>query len=310
MTFRQMEYFLAVVEEGSFSQAAARLNVTQPALSQQLRALEQDLDIVLIERLARGARITAAGRAYLPHATAALAARGRARRAVQDVATGMAGELELATVISVGVGVLLRPLLMWHEQMPNVAIRLSEFSHKRALEDFTISGSPDLAVGPTPLSWDGETVALGHERFVLILSRDDPAAGAVRRYRGKAPPAAPRSIGTLSLQTLADHQWVLFDRDNGLSEFIEGHMAAAGLPTRRASLRTTQFMMAATVAASGMGPTLIPANVVPADLDCIVCEPDPPLLRSLSAYSRGSLDGLVGRFISLVRQHSAMLELP
>ncbi len=310
MTLRQMEYFLAVVEEGSFSQAANKLNVTQPALSQQLKALEHDVGAPLLERLARGVRITAAGRAYIPFARAALAADGRGRRAVRDVTTGMAGELELATVISVGVGVLLRPLLVWHQEMPSVTIRVAEFSHRRALEEFAESGSPDLAVGPTPLSWDGETAALGNERFVLILAKDDPAARLVRRYRGKPPRAAARSVGTLSLGALAQHQWVLFDRANGLSEFIEGHLVGAGIRAPRASLRTTQFMMAATVAASGMGPTLIPANVVPADLNCIVCEPDPPLLRSLSAYSRGSLAGLVGRFIDLIRQHSSMLELP
>jgi hypothetical protein len=69
-------------------------------------------------------------------------------------------------------------------------------------------------------------------------------------------------------------------------------------------------MMAATMAGSGMGPTLIPANVVPADLDAVICEPNPPLLRSLSAYGKGSLGSLVGRFIDLVHQHGTMLERP
>jgi DNA-binding transcriptional LysR family regulator len=114
----------------------------------------------------------------------------------------------------------------------------------------------------------------------------------------------------LPLSALADHQWVLFDRANGLSELVAGHLASVGLSAQRASFRTTQFVMAATVAASGMGPTLIPANVVPADLDCVVCEPDPPLLRSLSAYSRSSFDDFVSRFISLIRQHSPMIEPP
>jgi len=310
MTLRQMEYFLAVAEEGSFSQAAGRLSVTQPALSQQVRALEIDLGVALIERLGRGVRLTSAGRAYLPHVRATLAARGRARRAVQEVVAGKAGELELATVISVGVGVLFKPLLAWHAELPEVAIRISEFSHRRALEEFAASGEPDLAVGPTPVSWDGPSVRLGHERFVVILSRDDPAVSLIVPYRGPAPRAAPQSVGTLPLRVLEQHEWVLFDRSNGLSEIVEGHLAFAGLPKPRASLRTTQFIMAATMAGSGMGPALIPANVVPADLDAVVCEPDPPLLRSLSAYSRGSLDSLVGRFIDLIRQHSALLEMP
>jgi DNA-binding transcriptional LysR family regulator len=305
-----MEYFLAVAEEGSFSQAAGRVSVSQPALSQQMRALEQDLGVALIERLGRGVRLTSAGRAYLPHVRATLAARGRARRAVQEVVAGKAGELELATVVSVGVGVLFKPLLVWHAELPEVAIRISEFSHRRALEEFAASGKPDLAVGPTPVSWDGPSVRLGNERFVLILSRSDPAVEHVVPYRGPPPRAAPRSIGSLPLGALAGHDWVLFDQSNGLSEIIENHLALAGLRKPRASLRTTQFMMAATMAGSGMGPTLIPANVTPADLDAIVCEPDPPLLRSLSAYTRGSLDSLVGRFIDLIRQHCALLEPP
>ena len=308
MTLRQMEYFLTVVEEGSFSLAANQLNVSQPALSQQVKALEQELGTALVERLGRGVRITAAGRAYLPHARAALAARGRGARAVEQAMTGMAGELALATVISIGVGVLLRPLLIWHKEMPNVAVQFSEFSHRRLLEEFARSGSPDIAVGPTPVAWDGESVHLGYERFVLIMSHDDPAAAELRPYGKAAPRAAARSAGTMRLAALADHRWVFFDRANGLSELVEGHLASAGLASQRASLRTSQFVMAATVAASGMGPTLIPANVVPAALDALVCEPDPPLLRSLSAFSRNPLTGMPGRFIDLIRQHSSMLE--
>lgn len=308
MTLRQMEYFLAVVEEGSFSQAAARLNVTQPALSQQVKALEDSLGAVLLERLGRGVRITSAGRAYLPHVRGTLAARSRGQRAVREVVAGSAGELELATVISIGMGVLMRPLLVWHQEVPGIAVRISEFSHRRALEEFTDSGGPDLAVGPTPVFWDGPIVNLGFERFVLILSRDDPAATQIKPYRRGAPRAAPRSVGRLKLSALSEHRWVLFDRANGLSELVEAHLASAGLGKPQASLRTTQFMMAATIAGAGMGPTLIPANVVQPDLDAIVVEPDPPLLRNLSAYSRGSLDSHVGRFIDLIRQHGALLE--
>jgi DNA-binding transcriptional LysR family regulator len=310
MSVRQMEYFLAVVEEGSFSRAASRLNVTQPALSQQVKALEAELGAPLLERLGRGVRITAAGRAYLPHVNVTLAAYQRGRRAVGGVASGLAGELEIGTVISVGVGVIMKPLLRWHIDFPDVAVRLSEFSHRRALESFVADGRADIGIGPTPVGWRGPAVPLGHERFVLIISRDDPAVRAIRPYTGKPPRAASKSIGRLPILSLRDRQWVLFERTNGLSEFVEGHLSAAGLPPPLASVRTSQFMAAATLAGGGMGPTLIPANVASADIAGVICEPDPPLLRSLSAYSRNSLDGFAGQFISLLRQHCTMLEQP
>jgi len=308
MSLRQMEYFLAIVEEGSFSRAAGRLNVTQPALSQQVKALEAELGAPLLERLGRGVRITTAGRAYLPHVEATLAASQKGRRAVGSVASGLAGELEIGTVISVGVGVIMKPLLRWHIEFPNVAIRLSEFSHRRALENFVAEGRADFAIGPSPAGWKGPAVPLGQERFVLIISRQDPAVRLIRPYKGNAPRAAPNSVGRLPILALRDRQWVLFERTNGLSEFVEGHLAAAGLPLPRASVRTSQFIAAAMLAGGGMGPTLIPANVAPADIDGVVCEPDPPLLRSLSAYSRTSLEGFVGQFIGLIHAHGTMLE--
>src|ERR1700685_794041 len=98
MSLRQMEYFLTVAKEGSFSRAATELNVTQPGLSQQVIALEAELGAPLFERLGRGVRITAAGRAYLPYAEAAVTARRRGRQAVENVRAGLGGELELATV--------------------------------------------------------------------------------------------------------------------------------------------------------------------------------------------------------------------
>lgn len=305
-----MEYFLAVAEEGSFSRAASRLNVTQPALSQQVKALEGELGAPLLERLGRGVRTTAAGRAYLPHVHTTLASYRRGRRAVQSVETGLSGELEIAAVISVGVGVLLKPLLRWHIDFPNVSVRLFEFSHRRALEEFIAVGNADLGVGPTPVSWDGPCIPLGEERFVLILPHDDPAARDLKPYKTAAPRAASRSAGTLPLTALEDRQWVLFERANGLSEIVAGHLASAGLSHPRSAVRTSQFMTAAVLASSGMGPTLIPANVVPADLAGIVCEPDPPLLRSLGAYSRSAFEGFAAQFIELIQEHSTMLELP
>ncbi|HET6242671.1 MAG TPA: LysR family transcriptional regulator, partial [Arthrobacter sp.] len=65
MQLRQLEYFLAIWESGSFSGAASRLYVTQPSLSQQIRILEKELGSALLERGRHGVTLTPAGRAFL-----------------------------------------------------------------------------------------------------------------------------------------------------------------------------------------------------------------------------------------------------
>jgi DNA-binding transcriptional LysR family regulator len=77
MTLRQLEYLVAVVDEGSFGRAALRLFVSQPTLSQQVRALESEIGGPLVERLPRGVRTTPAGEALLPAARDALSAVAR-----------------------------------------------------------------------------------------------------------------------------------------------------------------------------------------------------------------------------------------
>jgi DNA-binding transcriptional LysR family regulator len=79
-TLRQMEYWVAAVEEGSFRRAARRMHVSQPSLSQQVRVLEAELGGKLLERLPNGIRLTPAGKEFLPHARNAVNASGRSAR--------------------------------------------------------------------------------------------------------------------------------------------------------------------------------------------------------------------------------------
>src|SRR4051795_2689899 len=89
MTLRQMQYFLAVVDEGSFTRAAERLFVSQPALSHQVKALEQSLGGALLERRPQAVHLTPLGRPSPPHAAAAVRAAEDAQRAARAV-----GQLE------------------------------------------------------------------------------------------------------------------------------------------------------------------------------------------------------------------------
>ena len=84
MTLQQLEYFLAAMEEGSFSAAAERLHLAQPSLSEQVRRLEAELGLALFARVGRGIKPTEAALAMRPHAEAALAAVAEAREAVVE----------------------------------------------------------------------------------------------------------------------------------------------------------------------------------------------------------------------------------
>src|SRR5256885_16428434 len=105
MTLRQMEYFLAVVDEGSFTRAAERLFVSQPALSHQVKALEQSVGGALLERRPQAVHLTPLGRAFLPHAAAAIRSAEDAQRAPRAGGQLEAGELRLATLNSIALAV-------------------------------------------------------------------------------------------------------------------------------------------------------------------------------------------------------------
>src|SRR5690348_11420902 len=98
MELRQLEYLVAVVEEGSFTRAAQRERVAQPAVSAQIQRLERQVGQPLLTRSSREVRLTQAGAAMLPHARAALAAVRDARQAVDEVANLVRGTVAIGTV--------------------------------------------------------------------------------------------------------------------------------------------------------------------------------------------------------------------
>ena len=285
MNLRQLHYLVAIADEGSFTRAAERLLVAQPSLSQQIKSLEQELGGPLLERLPTGVRLTAAGKAFLPEARAAVTHAERARRNARSALGLEAGELEIATVTSVAFGVLPPAFERWHERYPGTTITLREYAHRRALDDAVRLGVGDIAVGPRPPQWPGPVVELGWEEFVAVLPASDPLA---------------KSRRPLPLEELAERDWVLFGPEHGLSELVLEACAGAGF-TPRSAVETGQVAAAGHLVAAGLGVTIIPSNVVPPGLNAAIRSLKPPLARQLVAFTRQDWSPLAAAFLEVLQ---------
>jgi DNA-binding transcriptional LysR family regulator len=284
----QLRYFVSIAEEGSFTRSAERLLVAQPSLSQHIKSLEQELGGALFERIPKGVRLTAAGKEFLPEASAAVMHAERAKRNARNVFGLEGGELEVATVTSVAFGVLPPAFELWHQSHPSTRIALREFTHRELLDDAVRAGVGDIAVGPRPPHWKGPLVALGWEEFVVVLPPSDPLT------KGRRP---------ILLTDLQDRDWVLYGPDHGLTHLIQASCARVGFVPRSAA-QTGQVAAAAHLAACGLGVTIIPSNVLPAGINAGVRRLKSPLVRQLAAFTRRSWSPLAEAFLQ------ALVSLP
>ncbi|MEA2404231.1 MAG: hypothetical protein QOE08_878 [Thermoleophilaceae bacterium] len=291
MTLRQMEYLLTVVDEGSFTRAAERLFVSQPALSHQVKALEESVGGALLERLPHSIQLTPLGRAFLPHATAAVNEAGDAMRAARAVGQLEAGALKIGTLHSIALGVVPAAIRAWRLSNPEVSFELYEYVNIEQLAEQMRLGVADVAVGPPPHGWEGPVRSLGYEELVLVVAVDDPLLEGGRRK--------------ITLDRLADRPWTLYAADNGLSPVVIEACAAAGF-TPRAAVHTHHTATAVQLAAAGLGPALVPENVVEPGFAGALLRPDPPVRRELAAFSRANPSPLVTAFTDVLAEHAVI----
>ena len=285
MTLRQLEYLLAVAQTGSFTEAASRLHVSQPTLSQQIRALEAELGGPLLDRSPGSVALTPAGKALVGDARAAVTSAQRAldagRRALRSAPT----LLTMATVRSLAAAVLPATIKRWHEVQPDVSIRLLEFASRSLVTDAVADGRADLGIGPLPAEWSGARIELGWEQLVLVMPLGDPLA---------------QSGNDLSLESLAGRQWVLYEEGHGLGEQALQACRAAGFEPEWA-VRTAQVEVAARLAAAGIGPALVPIKNVPPELHQHVRGVDPPVSWRVWAYVTGpEFPDIAGAFVDVL----------
>jgi DNA-binding transcriptional LysR family regulator len=133
MELRHLRYFVAVAEEQNVTRAAARLNVSQPPLSRQIRDLEDELGVALFNHTARSVRLTEAGHAFLKDAQAVLERADAAVQNAKAIASGRQGDLHVGYAPSLTVDLLPRALRLFEKENPGVRVHLQDLTSQEML---------------------------------------------------------------------------------------------------------------------------------------------------------------------------------
>lgn len=144
-TIRQLQFFVAVAEEGAVARAAQKLSISQPAITEAIKALEADLGVVLFERHSRGLNTTYQGHQFLRHAKTILANIADARRTFLENPSEGEGSLMLGVTSLVAGYVLSDVLARYRRAYPNVRVQAIE-DNGDYLEHLLIGGELDVAV--------------------------------------------------------------------------------------------------------------------------------------------------------------------
>jgi DNA-binding transcriptional LysR family regulator len=212
MDIDEVRTFLAIAETGGFTRAGQRLHRSQPAISRRIDQIEHELGAALFERLRGRARLTEAGRAFLPHAEAALAALKDGHDAVRDLQAGPRGTVSLALVGTLADTRIVDSLRRFARRADKVRLELRTASSAE-VTDLVRRGEATLGLRYfTSNRPDLIETAAGSEAMLVVTARGHRLAGR-RRLRAKA---------------LAGERWIGFpptpgDRDSS------GHLLARQL---------------------------------------------------------------------------------
>lgn len=176
MELTQLRYFIAVADTRNFTEAAARLHVSQPALSYQIKRLENELGARLFDRTSRKVNLTLDGRTFLPLAQAVLAKADEAVRAMEERLGVETGQVNLGCIPSAGAYIVPTILATFRRSFPGITVRVFE-AGANLLERGVLDGEIDFAIVSTPGSPENlEVTPLLAEELLLVVPHHHPLA--------------------------------------------------------------------------------------------------------------------------------------
>lgn len=248
MELRHLRYFVAVAEELHFGKAAARLNMAQPPLSQQIRQLEKELGVTLLTRNKRTVALTEAGRTFLTETRRTLAQAERAVHVVRQAERGEVGRLVIGFISSATYSVFPDILRSFRMRYPKIEVVLDESTTERQLQALH-DNKIDLGFLRAPI--EDKTL-----KFITVVK--EPIVAAVSDFH----PLARVPAHAIELRQLAGEPFISLPRKllPGYYDHIAQACRKAGFELRVAQ-EARQVHTIISLVAAGMGVALVPASL-------------------------------------------------
>ncbi len=239
-----LKSFLAVSECGSFSHAAERLFVTQPAVSKRIRALESQLDTRLFDRIGKQVQLTEAGRILLPKAQKILADVEDAKRALKDLSGEVKGDLHVATSHHIGLHKLPPILRRFVEQNPKVNLRF-EFLDSEVACERVLQGKCELALVTLPphIAAPLQGTTIWHDPLVFITNHQSALQAHCTLEELSQTPAILPDLNTYTGQLI--------------HRFFDQHGLSLNISMRTNFLETIKMLCSV-----GLGWSVLPLSMV------------------------------------------------
>jgi LysR family nitrogen assimilation transcriptional regulator len=298
MELRQLECFVAVVEEGGFNRATTRLHMTQPAISYQIKLLETDLDIPLFYRRSRGISPTEAGRVLYEHAQMIQDKVRKAHQALERLSNEVAGEVRIGTVNSVGIYFLPEVLHTMRIQEPSARPTVL-YRNSYEIIDALLANQVDLALVANPQPDRRlrlETIV--EENISLVSGKSSPFYG-----RQSVEPDELRGQPFASLTT-----------ENPTGQIVRDYLAMLGVNVEIV-VSTDNVETVREMVETGLGSAFLPDMVTARGIPCegyplgpfSRAQIKPPLTRRIVLVTWKNVDPTpaVAAFLDELKKHGA-----
>jgi DNA-binding transcriptional LysR family regulator len=285
MDLRQAEYVVAVVDEGSFTRAAASIPVSQPSLSQGIRTLETELGVALFHRLGRKVVLTPAGEAFVGPARQLLRDAATAREAASSVAGLRSGRLDLVALPTLAVDPLVGLVGQFRRQHPEVTVRIAEPEAADAAVELVRDGTCEVGLVELPASEELAAHPLLDQEVVAVC------APGTRLDRDRRLPI--RRLATMPL--------IATPPGTSTRRLIDDALAAAGVePTVAVETGHREALLPLVLA--GAGTTFLPEQLahLAAERGAVVARLRPTVRRTVGLVHRGgALSPAASAFVAL-----------